>query len=223
MLGVMKPAQWQWVKLGALAAGVAAVVLALRLLGLDWSKLTPERVRSTIQAFGWWSPLVYIAVFGQPIIPLPGSIMAMASGLLFGLGGGFLAAWIAAILRGCGQFVLGRFCARGAIQSLLRGRMAAWDERIGRDGFQTVFWIRVLPNVPYDIQNFGLGCSRVPFRAFLPATVLGLIPGLLVWVYLGYTLSDYSQMWKIGVALLGVTGLWALQHYYRTRRFRVSS
>ena len=219
----MKRAQWEWAKFSALVLVTVAVVLTLRCLGVDWSKLTPQQIRTAIQACGWWSPIVYILVFSQPIIPLPGSIMAMAGGLLFGLGGGFLTVWIAAIFRACGQFGLARLCGREAIQSLLRGRMAAWDKRIGHDGFRTVLWIRLLPNVPLDIQNFGLGCSRVPFRPFLAATALGMIPGLAVWVYLGYTLSDYSQLWKIGVALLGVAGLWALQHHYRTRRIRVSS
>ena len=219
----MKPLQWKWVKLGILVAGLVAVVASFRMVGVDWSHLTPDQVRATVQAFGWWAPVIYVLAFGQPVIPLPGSIMAMAGGLLFGLGGGFFAAWIAAILRGCGQFVLARVCGREAIAGLLRGRLAAWDERMGRDGFQTVFWIRLLPNVPYDIQNFGLGCSRVPFRTFFFATVLGLIPGLIVWTYLGYTLSDYSQVWKIGVGLLAVAGLYWLQHHYRYRNRRVVS
>lgn len=219
----MKPEQWKWVKLAALVVVLAGVAAALRASGVDWSKLTPEQVRASLQTFGWWSPIIYILAFGQPIIPLPGSIMAMAGGLLFGMGGGFVAAWIAAILRGCGQFFLARLCGREAIATLLRGRLAAWDERMGRDGFQTVFWIRVLPNVPYDIQNFGLGCSCVPFRTFFAATVLGLIPGLLVWAYLGYTLSDYSQVWKIGLGLLAVAGLWAIQHHYRYRNRRIVS
>ena len=214
----MKPLQWKWVKLAALVAGLAAAAVALRAAGVNWSELTPEQVRAGLQRFGWWSPLIYIVAFGQPLIPLPGSIMAMAAGLLFGMGGGFAAAWIAAALRGCGQFFLARICGREAIATLLRGRLAAWDERMGHDGFQTVFWIRVVPNLPYDMQNFGLGCSRVPFGTFLAATALGLVPGLLVWVYLGYTLSDYSQLWKIGLGLLAVAGLWMLQHYYRNRR-----
>ncbi|MBI4341752.1 MAG: TVP38/TMEM64 family protein [Candidatus Omnitrophica bacterium] len=219
----MKPARWKWVKFGGLVGGLAAVVVTLRILRVDWSDLTPEQVRSTIRSFGWWSPLVYVLAFAQPLIPLPGSIMAMAGGLLFGVAGGFVAAWVAAMVRGCGQFLLARIFGREAIETLLHGRLATWHERIGRNGFQAVFWIRVLPNVPFDIQNFGLGFSRVPFRTFTLATCLGLIPGLLVWVYLGHTLTDSAQLWKIGIALLGVTALWALQHHYRNRRVRVSS
>ena len=218
----MRASRWKWVKLGGLVGGLLAVVVTLRILGVDWSGLTPERVRSAIRSFGWWSPLVYVLAFAQPLIPLPGSIMAMAGGLLFGLAGGFAAAWSAAILRSCGQFLLARLFGREAIESLLHGRLAAWHQRVGRQGFQTVFWIRVLPNVPFDIQNFGLGFSRIPFRTFTLATCLGLIPGIFIWVYLGYTLTDRTQLWKIGIALLGSAALWALQHYYRNRHVRVS-
>jgi uncharacterized membrane protein YdjX (TVP38/TMEM64 family) len=147
---------------------------------------------------------------------MPASLVLMAGGLSFGPIAGFLASLIGATLRGCGQFLIAKRCGREAVQTMLKGRWADWDRRIGRHGFWTVFWLRIIPNVPFDFQNFGLGLSNVSFRAFAPATLLGLVPGVFLWVYLGHTLTELRHLWKIIAVLLGILALWALQARLRS-------
>jgi uncharacterized membrane protein YdjX (TVP38/TMEM64 family) len=212
----MKLIDKKWLKLLLCIAGLAAVAVAVRACGLQWSDLTPQRVREILRSYGWWAPVIYTVVLAQPFIPLPASIILMAGGLSFGLIAGFLASLIGATLRSCGQFLIAKTCGREAVQAMLKGRWAEWDRRAGRHGFWTVFWIRIVPNVPFDFQNFGLGLSNISFKAFAPATLLGLVPGVFLWVYLGCTLSDPRHLWKIIAALLGVLVLWTLQSRLRS-------
>lgn len=214
----MKLAHRKWWKLFGLALWLALGLGLLKIFNIRWSEWTIERVRETILSFGWKAPLIYLAVFAQPLIPLPGSILAMAAGVAFGAIQGTALAVVAATVRGCGQFLIARALGREAIQSLLKGKLAMIDARIGRNGFQTVFWIRVLPNLPFDIQNLALGVSRVSFRAFALATFVGLVPMLFLWVYLGKSLSNMSQVWGILAALVVFVVFWTLQKYLRQKK-----
>jgi uncharacterized membrane protein YdjX (TVP38/TMEM64 family) len=212
----MRRIERKWIKLLLFVAGLAAVAVSVRASGLEWSEFTPQRLRELLLSFGWWAPLIYTLVLVQPIVPLPASIVLMAGGLSFGILAGFLISLSGTTLRGCGQFLIAKMCGREAVQALLRGRLAEWDRGIGRHGFWTVFWLRVIPGVPFDFQNFGLGLSNVSFGSFAPATLLGLIPGVFLWVYLGHTLTDPRHLWKIAGVLLGLLALWVLRSRLRS-------
>ena len=104
------------------------------------------------------------------------------------------------------------------METLLRGRLARLSRQIGDDGgLRAVLWIRLVPNLPADMQNFGLGLSRVSFGAFALGSVLGLMLWMLLWVSIGHTLTDASQLWKVFAALMGLALLWALHRWYRRR------
>jgi uncharacterized membrane protein YdjX (TVP38/TMEM64 family) len=219
----MKPARWKWVKLGSLIVGMAGVVGVLQALGVCWRDLTPDQVRAYVLSFGWWAPLMYTLLYAQPIIPLPASVMSMAGGLSFGVARGFVIALAAAMIRACGQFLIARGCGREAVATILKGRLATLDQSLGQKGFWAVLWIRLVPNLPYDFQNFGLGFSQVSFGPFALGTLLALIPGIFLWVYVGHTLTDATQLWKIVVILIGLAACWYLHHRYRSRHVRVPS
>ncbi len=202
--------------IGALAVAVAACAAA----GVRWVDFTPERLRAYLLSFGWWAPAVYLVAYAQPVIPLPVSIMAMAAGMAFGLPGGFAAALVAATLRACGQFLLARRFGRWWVERLLRGHVATLDTHMRRSGFQTVMLIRIIPNVPFDLQNFSLGCSAVRFRTFAAATALALVPSLLVWVSLGHGLVIAPHVRALVVLLAALVLAGPLAWSWRRARRR---
>lgn len=207
-----------WVKLTLLLAIVVGVGWAARALGFDLAQISPERVRGFVLSFGIWAPIVYLLVYGQPIIPLPASILTITGGLAFGPLWGTLAALTGGTIRACGQFAVARLLGRDTVAKLLKGKVAALDQRIGENGFQTVLLIRVIPNLPFDIQNYGLGFSKVQFVPYAVATFFGMIPGAFAFVYLGYSLTDLRQIWKLLVAILIIVGLIVVQRRWTARR-----
>ncbi len=206
-----------WKCAGFLVWALSALILA-RIFHLNLSDFTIEHVRSHILSFGWWSPIVFLLAFAQPIVPLPGSVMAMASGLSFGLLPGLLLSVIAATIRACGQFLMARVMGREAVETMLRGRWAALDKQLGSHGFWAVFWFRILPSIPFDVQNLLLGVSRIPFGIYTAATFLALIPGLLIWVYLGKKVTSWSQMGLIALALTAIIGVRFIYSAVRRRQ-----
>lgn len=210
-------------KFGLWLLGLGSIIVVLNLCGIHLSSFTPERIRTYVLSFGWWAPVVYLVIYGQPVVPLPASVMLMAAGLAFGMLGGLALALATLTIRGCGQFLMARFYGREAIETLLRGRLVQWDQRVGHMTFGTLLWIRILAPVPYDLQNFSLGLSAVSLGTFVAATAVGAIPSGALWVYLGQTVTSPAHLWKIAVALAVVTGLWLIQHAAHRRRIQVPS
>jgi len=206
------------VKLGGFILVVLGISWGLRAAGFDVTQISPERVKTFMLSFGFWAPAIYLAVYGQPIVPLPASIMTIAGGLAFGPLWGWLGALAGATTRACGQFVIARALGREAVAKLLKGKAASLDAKIGANGFQTVLLIRLIPNFPFDVQNYALGFSRVRFVPFALGTLLGMIPGSFAFVYLGYSLTDPAQLWKLAVAVGLILGLIAAQRRYANSR-----
>lgn len=200
-----------WVKAGLLVCFVAGIGVVLKAVGIDLTAMSPERVRAFVLSFGAFAPLVYLAAYGQPIVPLPASVMTITGGLAFGPAWGTAAALAGATLRALTQFGVARLLGRDAVAKLLKGGAASLDQKIGEQGFTAVLFIRLIPNLPFDVQNYGLGFSRVRFVSYALATVLGMIPACFAFVYFGYSLTDPAQIWKLGLAVALVAGLILLQ------------
>jgi len=211
----MKRAHRVWL---AGTVGLVGVWFGLRAAGVDVSGVTPERVREFVLSFGLLAPVVYLAAYGQPIVPLPASVMTITGGLAFGPAWGTLAALGGATLRACSEFLVARLLGRRVVEKLARGRAASLDQRISAHGFHAVLLIRLIPNLPFDMQNYGLGFTKIRFVPYALATFLGMIPGAFAYVYLGYSLTDPQQIWKLGVAILLIIGLMLLTTQWNKRR-----
>ena len=197
-----------WWKLIGCAAVMVALWFGLRAAGVDLFAIRPERVRVFVLSFGVWAPLIYLLVYSQPIVPFPVSILTIAGGLAFGPVWGMVAAVAGATTRACGQFGVARLLGYDTVATLLRGRRAtALNDKIRDNSFHTVLWIRLIPNVPFDMQNYGLGFSKVRFWPYALATLLGIMPGCFAFVSLGYSLTDPRQLWKFLLAILLMAGL----------------
>jgi uncharacterized membrane protein YdjX (TVP38/TMEM64 family) len=183
-------------------------------VGVDVTRITPERVQAFVLSFGVWAPAIYLLVYGQPLVPLPASVMTMAGGLVFGPLWGTVAAVIGATVRACGQFFIAKCFGRRLVETLLSGKFARLDQQVGQHGFQTVLLVRFIPNVPFDMQNYGLGFSQVRFSPYALATLLGMIPGSFVFVYFGYSLTDLRNAWKVLAAIVLILGLMLGQRWY---------
>ena len=208
-----------WLKLGLLAVLIVGIGWVMKLLGVDVTRLSPERVGEFVRSFGALAPLVYLGAYGQPVIPLPASLMTIVGGVAFGKSLGFIMALCGATLRAASEFLVARLLGRDVVAKLLKGKVAAIDQKIGENGFKAVLFIRLIPNFPFDMQNYGLGFSRVPFLSYVVATFLGMMPGCFAFVYLGYSLTDPKQIWKLGVAILLIVALmWGQRLWVKRQR-----
>src|SRR5262249_22721262 len=73
-------------------------------------------------------------------------------------------------------------------------RFAAIDRAVGREGLKVVLLTRLSPAFPFTILNYAYGLTGVTFRDYLVGTVVGMIPGIVMYVYLGSLFTSVSEL-----------------------------
>jgi uncharacterized membrane protein YdjX (TVP38/TMEM64 family) len=179
---------------GKIAAGAAAVV-ALIALGRQAGAYVPEFAQ-WVNSLGFWGPLVFIAGYVVATVALiPGSLLTLAAGAIFGLARGVVYVFIAAVLGSSSAFLVSRYLARRAIERRLaqNPKFAAIDRAVGAQGFKIVLLLRLSPVFPFNLLNYGLGLTKVRFIDYLCAAV-GMLPGTLLYVYYGKLAGDVAAL-----------------------------
>ncbi len=150
-----------------------------------------------------------LAIFyiGAAVFMVPGSILTLGAGFLFGIPIGILTVWVGATLGACAAFLVGRTVARAWVKARIGAhpRFAAVDEAVAREGLKIVLLLRLSPLFPYNLLNYALGLTRISFRDYAVATALGMIPVMLMYVYLGAAARSLTDI-ASGTAAAGGPG-----------------
>ena len=147
-----------------------------------------------IRSFGALGPIVYVLGYVIAIVAgVPGSLLTLAAGAIFGLWAGTLWSLIGATLGASAAFLVARYIARGRVEKRVarEPRFAAIDRAIASDGRRIVFLLRLSPAVPFTLLNYLLGLTNVRFADFLVGSV-GMLPGTLFYVYSGKVAGDVA-------------------------------
>lgn len=169
-------------KLGALVAGGVLLIVAGRHAG----GYLPGFV-AWVENLGMWAPLVFILGYALAVVAfIPGSVLTLAAGAIFGLLHGIAYVFIAATLGSCLAFLLARYLARGAVRRKLADhpRFTAIDRAVNAEGRKIVFLLRLTPLIPFTLLNYALGLTGIRFVDYVVAA-LGMLPGTILYVYYG--------------------------------------
>ena len=183
-----------WAKLVVALVALAALALLARRLGIQqWL----QRILSQINHFGPWAPLAYILFYAIAcVFAVPGSLLTLGGGFLFGIGFGILYVSIGATLGATLAFLVGRYLLRGWVIKKLGHnlRFQALDEAVAREGWKIVMLVRLCPIFPFPVTNYGFGITRIPLREYVLASWIGMLPAMLVLVYIGSLASSLAQL-----------------------------
>ena len=189
--------------------GIVALGVLTLLPVFVFSGASAQNLQAIILRFGIFAPIVYIALFALlPVVFFPVAVLAVAGGLLFGLGWGSVYTLAGAAINCALMFLLARSLGQRRIQQLVERRLSAvWQERLklasGRSGFFLLILLRLIPAVPYGLINYACGLSEMRFWPYMIASVLGIIPGTIVFLNLGdKALDPASPSFWLAVALL---------------------
>lgn len=158
-----------------------------------------ERVRSLGPLGVAVFSIVYIATV---VLFVPATFMTLGAGATFGVALGFPLAWLCATTGATLSFLLGRTFVRSWVEQRLttHPRLAALDRAVAQSGWKIVALSRLCPFFPFPLLNYVYGASRIPLSYYVPATALGLIPGVLLYVWIGDAIGDLAEV-NIGQAL----------------------
>ena len=174
---------------------VTATVLAVLFAGKRLGALVPA-FATYIHSLGAIGPVVFVLGYiAATVAFIPGAILTLAGGAIFGLVNGVLFVFIGATLGSTAAFLVSRYVARGAIERRLSGnrRFAAIDHAIGDQGRRIVFLLRLSPAFPFSLLNYALGLTRVSLADYVIASV-GMLPGTILYVYYGRLIGDVAAL-----------------------------
>lgn len=178
----------------ALALAVVATLLGLKALHIQDYLLT---LVNWIRGAGWAGVWVFIlAYIAATVLFLPGSILTLGAGFAYGVPLGTAVVWIAANVGAGLAFVLGRTLARDRVAARVQRhpRFAAIDRAVGREGLKIVLLTRLSPVFPFNLLNYAFGLTAVSLRDYMLGSLVGMLPGTVMYVYLGSLITSLSEL-----------------------------
>ncbi|MYB17942.1 MAG: TVP38/TMEM64 family protein [Holophagales bacterium] len=180
----------------ALRVGAVVVLIAaLLLFGRRVAGYLPE-FTSWVDGLGVWGPIVFVLGYTVATVAfIPGSLLTLAGGAIFGLAEGTALVFVGASLGATAAFLASRYLVRGAIEKRVAAepRFAAIDRAVGREGFKIVLLLRLTPVVPFVLLNYALGLTRVRLGDYVRAFI-GMLPATLLYVYYGKVVGDVAEI-----------------------------
>ena len=159
-----------------------------------------EDMQNFIEQFGDYAPIIFLLLASiLPIFLFPPGIFSVIGGLLFGFTKGAILTIIAAIIYTNIMFLISRYFARNKIENFLEKRLTLkqFNRIFGlKDNKLATFLIicRLIPILPNSVVSYSYGLTRISFKHYFIANLIGLIPGRLIWLNFG---SKLNNIWSL--------------------------
>lgn len=177
-------------------AVVGVLALAALFLGGRYAGGYIPQFAGWVESLGVWGPIVFILGYAVAAVAfVPGSLLTLAAGAVFGVVKGTIYTLIGATLGASAAFLVARYGARKAIERRIAGnpRFTAVDRAVGREGFKIVALLRLSPIFPFNLLNYSLGLTKVSFLSYVAASI-AMLPGTLLYVYYGKAAGSLAAL-----------------------------
>jgi uncharacterized membrane protein YdjX (TVP38/TMEM64 family) len=158
---------------------------------------TIARLLEWVQGAGLWGALLFgLAYVPAAVLFVPASVLTLGAGFVFGVAKGAVIVSLGSTAGAAAAFVV----ARTAGHDWIVGRMARYPavDAVGRavesEAFKVVFLTRLSPLFPFNLLNYAFGLSSVPFKTYVLASWIGMLPGTLMYIYLGSAARSVAEL-----------------------------
>lgn len=156
-----------------------------------------------VDSLGPIAPIAFIVLYNlATILLIPGSVLTLGGGVLFGLWWGSLYVLFAATLGATFAFWIGRNIARDWVNQKISRypKFTAIDKAVAKEGFKIVFLTRLSPIFPFNLLNYAFGITQVSLKDYVLGSI-GMIPGTLLYVYIGSLVGSVAKLGMAGETL----------------------
>jgi len=155
---------------------------------------TPEVIRHYIKGFGPWAIVVYILLYTINTVSLlpPIAIMSLSAGFLFGPVKGFIALTLGSFFGTSATFFISRYFGGNFVNKMVKGRAAEFQATLGRNGFAVILPMRLIGFPPWELVNYLSGLSAIKYRDYILATMIGIMPAIVIQVFFSDRLSNFN-------------------------------
>jgi uncharacterized membrane protein YdjX (TVP38/TMEM64 family) len=191
----------------------AAAVIVPLILAAHYFNVQAYLIRSLdwISGLGAWGFLIFMLIYILAcIFFLPGSILTLGAGVVFGLLEGSVIVSISSTLGATAAFLVGRYFARDWVAKKIAGnpRFKTIDDAVAKEGWKIVGLTRLSPVFPFNLLNYAYGLTKVSLGDYFFASWIGMLPGTIMYVYIGSLAGDLARLSAGGRTR--TTGEWVL-------------
>ena len=170
-------------KVGLLVLLATALVLAYS----HRSEINLEGLSEAVHHAGSLAPLAFIGIYALATVGfVPGSVLTLAGGVLFGPVAGTFYNLTGATLGATLAFLAARHLGLGWVRERIGGRAAEIIAGVEREDWRFVAFVRLVPLIPFNLLNYALGLTRIRLTRYVLTTYVAMLPGALAYTYLGY-------------------------------------
>lgn len=167
--------------LALLAALIIGAYLNRDLLQIEVLQQWVENAGS----FGWIAfVLIYIAA---TVLFLPASLLTLLGGFLFGPIIGTLLNLTGASIGASIAFLIARFTDGGWIRSKAGNKIGGLMDKVDEEGWRAIAFVRLVPLFPFNLLNYALGLSKIPFAQYLLTSIICMAPATAAYTFFGHT------------------------------------
>lgn len=184
---------------------IIAVFLILILSLAIWNPSVPSRmdVDQWVGQWGFSGPLALILtiILETIIAPIPGILISITAGALYGVWPGILYLWIGNIIGSTVSFLIARKLGRLIVKKIIKEeRIKIYDDFLRRNKF-LVWLVYIVPIFPVDMIGYVIGLSAMPYKHYLKVIAIGFAVNLFILASFGNQLLTASGKMKLVYAL----------------------
>jgi len=159
----------------------------------EWLTQALEWIRSAGPAGSVWFLVLYVVLC---ILFLPGSLLTIGAGAIYGWGWGTLLVTVGSTLGSVLNFFTSRYFARNWIEKKLesRPRFRSLAHAIGLEGWPLILLSRLSPIAPHSLVSYAAGLTRIDAKAFIISSFVGFIPLSAAYAYAGALLGKVAAV-----------------------------
>ncbi len=164
-------------------------------------------LRTWILSLGAWGPIVYIFLYvGAVVLALPGSVITVMAGVLFGSVVGVVTVSVGSTLGATLAFIISRHVARDAIAQKFAAekKFQQLDRLTKEHGAIIVAITRLVPLFPFNLLNYGFGLTRVPLRTYMFWSWICMLPGTVLYVVGADAVASAVSEGRVPWVLIGI-------------------
>jgi len=144
-------------------------------------------LRQWLDQAGGAAPFLFVGIYALgAVFFLPGSILTLAGGALFGPVLGTFYNLTGATIGAALAFLAARYLASDWAERQTGGRLRQLKEGVEHEGWRFVAFTRLVPLFPFNLLNYALGLTKIRFLHYLVASCICMLPGAIAYTYLGY-------------------------------------
>ena len=168
------------------------VLLLIVIAGISLAVIYRDRfdalvLEQWVAGAGVAGPIVFMLIYViGTVFFMPGSVLTLAGGAIFGPVSGTLYNLTGATLGATLAFVISRYLASDWVERKAGGRLKQLKEGVEGEGWRFIAFVRLVPLFPFNLLNYALGLTRIKLSHYFIASYLSMLPGAIAYTYLGY-------------------------------------